>query len=187
VIRGLLPIAGGFVAGGSVYPEDRTEPAVWGSADGTAWERVAAAAAPQGLGIEALTELDGLLIAFARTEAGIEVWTSESGETWAIQPDAGAPFAIDGSGEVRISIVAEGGPGLIAFAAAVTPDGGPTLGVWVSADGVTWEAGDVSAFDREVEVYDAVGFGGGVLAVGRLPCDIETCVTRPTFWISPPP
>jgi hypothetical protein len=186
VVRGFVATADGFVAGGSVYPEDRSEPAVWTSADGTAWARVAATDAPEGLGLEALVELDGLLIALARTDGGIELWTSEAGDDWSLRSGAGAPFEIGGSRLIRIAMVVAGGPGLVAFGAAEAPDSGPTIGIWVTADGLDWQPGEVTAFVPDVEVYDAVRFGDGVLAVGRLPCDIETCVERPAFWISPP-
>jgi hypothetical protein len=186
VIRGLVATTDGFVAGGSAYPEDRSEPAVWTSSDGAAWARVAATDAPDGLGLEALVEVDGLLIAFARTDEGIELWTSEAGDQWSPHSGAGAPFAIDGSRLIRISMVVAGGPGLVAFGAAETPSTGPTIGIWATADGINWHPGEVSAFPPEAEVYDAVRFGDGMIAVGRLPCDIETCVERPSFWVSPP-
>jgi hypothetical protein len=187
VVRGIVPTTGGFVAGGSIYPEDRSEPAIWTSSDGTEWARLAPTEAPDGLGLEALVELGGLLIAFARTDEGIELWTSESGGDWSLRSGAGAPFAIGGSRLIRIAMVVPGGPGLVAFGAAETPGTGPTIGIWVTADGIDWQPGEVSAFPPDAEVYDAVRFGDGVLAVGRLPCDIETCIERPAFWISPPP
>jgi hypothetical protein len=187
VIRGLVATADGFLAAGSVFPDVRSEPAVWTSPDGAEWTRLPLADGPQGLGIDALTQLDGVLTAFVRTESGIEPWTSQDGRSWVKASDAAAVFAIGHTRSVRMSIVVAGGPGLIVFGVADTGENSAPIGSWLSADGFKWQAADdVSAFPDNAELYDGTSFGDEVLTVGRLPCDIETCVERPAFWVSPP-
>jgi hypothetical protein len=187
VIRGLVATADGFLAAGSVYPDVRSEPAVWTSSDAAEWTRVPIADGPQGLDIEALTQLNGVLTAFVRTESGIEPWTSETGRTWVLDSDSAAVFEIQGTRSIRMSIVVEGGPGLVVFGVADTGQNSTPIGVWLSADGLTWQAADdVRVFPDSAEVYDGTQFGDELVVVGRVPCSLDGCVERPTIWVSPP-
>lgn len=187
VIRGLVATADGFLTAGSVYPGVDSEPAVWMSTDAAVWARVPPVDGPQGLGIDALSQLNGVLTTFVRTESGIEPWTSTDGRDWDVDSDASAVFETGGTRSLRMTIVVQGGPGLVAFAVADTGQNSAPIGVWLSADGMAWQAADdVSVFPDNAEIYDGTSFGGEVLVVGRVPCSQEGCVERPTFWVSPP-
>ena len=186
-MRGLVAAPSAFVAYGTAAAGTATEPAVWTSRDGTAWTRVPRAAAPTGLSGEAIALHGNLLVALARTARGLEVWTSTDGASWRHHPGAAAPFAINDLRAIRISRLVNGGPGLVAFGSAEVPSGLEPTGVWVSADGVTWQAAqDVSAFQNAEPVIDAIQYRGELYAVGRQSCSTDPCVMQSVFWISPP-
>jgi hypothetical protein len=187
-IRGLLATPRGFVAYGTASaPRFTTEPAVWTSRDGARWSRVPRQSAPTGLGGEALALKNGQLIAFARTGNGLEIWTSQDGVTWRHRAGASAPFAVNGSRQIRIGTVINGGPGVIAFGSAESLSGPEPIGVWLSADGVRWQAAqDVTAF-QNAELFNATAqFGSEVYATGRLSCTTDPCVMQTALWVSPP-
>jgi hypothetical protein len=188
VIRDLVATRTGFVAYGTASaPSFSTEPAVWTSRDGARWSRVPRQSAPTGLRGEALALKDGLLVAFARTGSGVEIWTSQDGTRWQHRPGASAPFAVNGLRQIRIGTVINGGPGLIAFGSAETSSGLEPIGVWLSADGVRWQAAqDVTAFQNAEPVEAAAQIGREVYAAGRQSCTTDPCVMQATLWVSPP-
>jgi hypothetical protein len=188
VIRGLGAIRGGFVAYGTASAGPlRSEPAVWTSRDGARWTRVPRQSAPTGNGGEALALKDGVLIAFARTGSGLEIWTSQDGISWRHRAGASAPFVVSGSRQIRIGTVINGGPGVIAIGSAESLSGAEPIGVWLSADGIRWQAAqDVSAF-QNAEVLDAAAqFRSEVYVAGRVSCTTDPCVMQATLWVSPP-
>jgi hypothetical protein len=187
VIRGLVATRAGFVAYGSALTGPGTEPAVWTSRDGARWSRVPRQSAPTGLRGEALALKDGLLVAFARTGSGLEIWTSQDGTKWQLRPGASAPFALNGLRQIRIGTVINGGPGMIVFGSAETLSGLEPIGVWLSADGIRWQAAqDVTAFQNAEPVEAAAQMGTEVYAAGRLSCTTDPCVMQSTLWVSPP-
>jgi hypothetical protein len=184
LVRGVVAIPTGLVAYGSRYPGTASLPAIWTSMDGTRWTPVAAAAAPTGLGIRVVGELDGSLAAFVRDAGGVTVWTSDDGLAW---DERGGDFAVGDEHDVEIFDAVGGGPGLVAFGRVVAANGREAIGVWLSADAVDWQpAKDLTAFDGAQSVWAADAQGSSLYAAGNLPCDID-CPQQATFWVSPAP
>jgi hypothetical protein len=184
LVRGVVTIPTGLVAYGSRYPGTASLPAIWTSMDGSRWTPVVGAAAPSGLGISVVAELDGSLLAFVRDAGGITVWTSGDGLAW---EERGGDFAVGDEHDVQIFDVAGGGPGLVAFGKVAAANGREAIGVWLSADAVDWQpAMDLTAFDGAQSVWAAAAHGSSLYTAGNLPCDID-CPKQATFWVSPAP
>lgn len=186
-VAGVVVTGSGLVAYGSSHARGQSTAAVWTSDDGSQWTRVPADSAPRGLATTALGIVDGLLIAFVRDETGAELWTSENGLTWEHRQGASPSSVIDGRRPVRIENLIKGGPGLIAFGSADVLPGTEPIGVWVSADGVTWRAAkDSDAFAGAEGVAAAIRHGSQILVVGARSCPTD-CPGKTLFWISPAP
>lgn len=124
----------GLVAVGSDFDEDVTNAAVWTSADGHTWSRVAdddavfggpgkpmmASVTAGGPGLVAVGEL--------HAEGAAAVWTSPEGDTWSRVAHDEEVFG--GPGGAQMWSVATGGPGLIAVGADSGPEATPT--VWIA-------------------------------------------------------
>jgi hypothetical protein len=140
----------GVTAGGPglvAIGEDRSrdfedgDVAVWTSADGFTWSRVAHDEAVFGTGgVTSVTRADSGLIVAVGSEGPDDsnhaaVWTSVDGFTWSRVPHDEAVFG--GEGQQGMSSVTVGGPGLVAVGMAGSADH-PHAAVWTSPDGFTW-------------------------------------------------
>jgi len=155
----------GLVAVGSA--EDHVA-AVWTSADGLTWSRIAHddAVFPQGW-MTSVTVGGPGLVAVGGLDPGAAVWTSVDGITW-------SRVALDESvfGESVMNAVTEGGPGLV----AVGEDNGDAA-VWTSPDGSIWSRvpHDEAAFGSSLitsagggdkSMASVTSGGPGLVAVG---------------------
>lgn len=151
-------------------------PSVWVSADGRAWQykpldrqsftNVMRIAAP------ALGKHDLVMVGTAqgtpssgraRLPQGV-VWTSTTGLSWRQIPTAGKVF-----GGASLNSVTAGGPGYVA-AGTVQTQASPTpainyrAAIWISSDGMHWQAS--SAVQRAAFITDVAAGGPGLVAVG---------------------
>jgi hypothetical protein len=154
---------GGLVITGSVCcTEERA--AMWWSADGAAWERIALpdGVAPNGY-IQGIAAGPDGYVAVGLTAGRGAIWTSLDGRSWsAVDPEDAdlLPGVING--------VARASDGWIAVGRI---DGRPTYdgGVWTSPDLGHWQRlpdGVPLAGDDEVELSRPVPFAGGIIVVG---------------------
>ena len=173
----------GFVGvgwGGGISETGRTLPAIWVSADGLAWERVAETA------IEGLADLEqNIQLVGAGPDGGLIAW-------W---PDTQIRYSPDGLTWQRLEGVVPGADGtvidllwdgehLLGFGA------GPTLPrVWVSPDGgTTWGSLDVPNPAGVREAFTFMGgitvFGSELIAVGAGEDPFhESCDRAAAVWI----
>ncbi len=151
---------GGLVAVGRAETLDieASLAAAYLSPDGLAWTQVADPEVMPGQLIDVTEASDGTLIAVGgipgADAAGF--WRStDGGRTWQrAGEDLPASF---------LWSVVEGGPGFVAAGWRRNPE--PSVAVWTSADGVTWErAADPEGFEG-LEATDLVTTGSGTLAM----------------------
>jgi photosystem II stability/assembly factor-like uncharacterized protein len=194
-VNGLHALPDRLVAIGTSYakPWPDWQTVLWTSNDGTKWSRVPRNLAPRGMEGAALAFKDGVLIAFAGM--GQQIWSSHDGTRWRLRSRGMAPIEGLSENDLFSIKVIDAGEHLV----AVGWDrehvcGCGAFGVWISSDGVEWEAADQSAFGQPFPdgpfANDIAAFGEEVLIVGgEGHCTIDgttmTC-PDPTFWVSPP-
>jgi hypothetical protein len=185
-VLGLAATNAAFVAYGSVGPPDALAAAVWVSDDGSAWERVPAGRAPAGAEVTVAGSVGDVIVAFSRSlpTGGVSrVWTSRDGRSWQ-ESRVGTAFRVSGVSEVYVTTLVQAANGLIAFGDADLEGGTRTVGVWVTTDGESWQAGDATALAR-ARVRDGVVLGGSAFAVGEALCAAQ-CPAQGIVWGSPP-
>jgi hypothetical protein len=185
-LLGIAPSGAGFVAHGTAVTGDSRTAAVWVSDDGLAWERVPRASAPAGTEVTVAASIGDLLVAFSRSippGGASRVWTSTDGRSWQ-ESRVGSAFRVQGINDVYVATLVEAGPGLIAFGDADLEGGSSTVGVWVTADGVNWTAGNAGAFSR-ARARDGALHEGSAYAVGEVLCTTQ-CPVQGVVWGSPP-
>jgi hypothetical protein len=172
----------GLVAVGMDPSGGDFDAAVWASADGLVWSRVALdEAALGGVGDQqmyAVTAGGPGLVAVGWEFLGnprAAVWSSVDGLVWFRVPHDDAVFgSAGGVGGPFMNAVVAGGPGLVAvgYEGMAAGYGGIDHGwgdaaVWVSVDGLTWSRipNDEAAFEGGNMVEVAAG-GPGLVAVG---------------------
>jgi hypothetical protein len=138
----------GLVAVGSERIGDPAQflfrPAVWTSADGSVWTKVALDDQIMGgaewASMVGVTSTTTGLVAVGYAETGPDrvaaVWTSADGATWARL--AHVPEVFGSSGFTSMSAVTAGGPGLVAVGRQRITDDIESGAIWTSPDGVTW-------------------------------------------------
>ena len=162
----------GLIAVGVDGVADDRDAAVWVSDNGSAWERVTHDPAVFGGAgdqlINAVTEMNGQLVAVGEAGERAAVWTSGNRDTWTVADVAGTE-----SGPSVMNDVAAFSGGLIAVGSA-----GANMcpAVWLSADGLTWQpvsaemAGRDSLFAADEcamsPMFDVAVVSRGVVAVG---------------------
>ena len=197
----------GFVAVGSERIGDPAQflfrPAVWTSADGTVWTKVAFDDQILGGASSAImfdvVSTDSGLVAVGGADAGADrvaaVWTSADGATWT--RSAHVPEVFGSTGFTSMSSVTAGGPGLVAVGAQQTSGDLRAGAIWTSADAVTWTraAADPTVVGGETTsvLLDAVTAAGPLLVAGGIErtgddADI-TILTSPdgVTWTRVPP
>ena len=113
--------------------------AVWHSPDGVAWQRLALGGdlEPRASRFAAVVGLaDGWVAVGSEGAEHTEgrIWTSPDGATWtAVDPEEA------GLGAGTVSDIAAGPEGLVAVGTIDGPDGTHDGGIWLSADGSSWE------------------------------------------------
>ncbi|MGI9586488.1 MAG: hypothetical protein ACR2N7_12950 [Acidimicrobiia bacterium] len=151
--------------------------AVWTSADGITWSRLAFDDSVLGGGSTMWSVPVGSFgLVAVGGERGPEhesgdgdaaVWTSTDSVTWSRVPHDESVFG--GEGEQQMVSVATGGPGLVAVGWD-TSGGSPDAAVWTSADGLVWSRvpHDELVFGGEHDqTMSSVAVGGpGLVAVG---------------------
>jgi hypothetical protein len=185
-LLGITPTSTGFVAHGTAIRGESMTAAVWVSDDGLTWERVPQASAPGGTEVTVAAAIGDLVVAFSRSlpaGGGSRAWTSTDGRSWQ-ESRIGNAFRVQGIRDVYVATVVEAGPGLIAFGDADLEGGSSTVGVWVTAEGLTWTAGNASAFSR-ARARDGALHEGAAYAVGEVLCTTP-CPTQGVVWGSPP-
>ena len=167
-------IAGGLVAvGESFNPSEGSDAAVWISADGTEWDRVA----PQGSVFDDsimidVTAFGDLLVAvgvtFSDRDGDAGVWTSTDGTNWTrITQD---PTIFGGDGDQMMTSVASSHGLLVAV--GFDQVGRGDAAVWTSTDALTWTRipHDESVFgggeDGGAEMTSVEIYGHGFVAGG---------------------
>ncbi|MFV1962685.1 MAG: WD40/YVTN/BNR-like repeat-containing protein [Acidimicrobiia bacterium] len=157
----------GLVAVGGLDPGA----AVWTSVDGITWTRVPHDETVFGSGVmNSVTAGGPGLVAVGEDNGNAAVWTSVDGVIWSRVPDDESVFGdpsvlFGGPGELSMSSVTAGGPGLV----AVGSDNFDAV-VWTSVDGVTWsrvpDDDAVLGGDREQSMSSVIVGGPGLVAVG---------------------
>ncbi|MGI9624054.1 MAG: hypothetical protein ACR2PK_14555, partial [Acidimicrobiales bacterium] len=144
---------------------DRTNAAVWTSADGLTWSRILHdETAFANAAMISVTKGGPGLVAVGVARGGAAVWTSAQGVAWSRVPHDDVTFG----GSVMTS-VSTGGPGLVAVGWAGSDDNSDAA-VWTSVDGMTWSrVREESVFGGTgSQVINGVTSGGpGLVAVGR--------------------
>jgi hypothetical protein len=158
--------------------------AVWTSADGATWTRVAHAEDVfGGPGVQEMKAViaggpglvavgwDGLYEEHSVRSADAAVWTSVDGITWTRVAHDEQIFG--GDRGRQMNSVTVGGPGLVAVGNEHFPaevHNAEVAAVWTSADGIVWKrvAHDDNVFggDGSQSMYSIVGAGPGLVAVG---------------------
>jgi hypothetical protein len=157
----------GLVAVG--HDEGREAAAVWTSADGSVWQRVAHD--EQTFGGASSQEMWSVtaggpgLVAVGADGGSAAVWTSSDGSAWQRVPHDEA--TLGGDDQQWMFSVTAGGPGLV----AVGQDRGrEAAAVWTSTDGSAWQrvAHDEQTFggDDQQTMYSVTVGGPGLVAVG---------------------
>jgi len=142
-------------------------PAVWTSADGTTWARVAYdgnAFGDEGGRINAVTVGGPGLVAVGESGGAAAAWTSTDGMAWTRVPHDDAVFGrAEEATEARIYDVTVGGPGLVAAGAI-----GHDAAVWTSTDGTAWKRveEDGSVFRKTGPMFGIVEWDSDLIAVG---------------------
>ena len=175
VMQDVVTTEHGLIAAGSLLTTDgQTElivPTVWLSADGIEWERVW-----QGNAIDfylatihphfhaLTTSADGLVVGVgtATNDAGefvAAVWTSADGRNWERIDRNSSAFTSDTDSDVSMQDVAWGPGGFV----AVGTDGGTSVAIWHSPDGLTWTRADTADQPFEnigtLSTVDSLGTG----------------------------
>jgi hypothetical protein len=163
----------GLVAVGS-QGVDGGDAVVWTSPDGITWSRVPHDEAIFGGSgrqlMSSVTAGGPGLVAVGEDEGGegadAAVWTSPDGFTWARVPHDEAVFG--GSGELLMSSVTAGGPGLVAVGRDFDGGASADAAVWTSPDGFTWARvpHDEEVFGGDAAMWSVTTVGSGLVAVG---------------------
>jgi hypothetical protein len=165
-IEAIAPGPGGLVAVGFAdgdRGDDR--PAVWTSADGLTWARLAAgssAFAPGDWLRGIAASGDGYVAAGQNGAGSAAIWSSPDGTTWTrLDGDLGAGYEWSWIMEV---VAVDGG--FVAAGAGVIDDSSGTMPVvWSSVDGVAWER---VALGPTGEIVSLATDGTTVVAVGSI-------------------
>ena len=120
------------------------------------------------VGIEELRELQELP-GSATTAAA--VWTSPDGFTWSRVPHDEAVFGeavFGGGGQLLMSSVTAGGPGLVAVGRHFDGGASADAAVWTSPDGFSWSRvpHDEEIFGGDAAMSSVTTVGSGLVAVG---------------------
>jgi len=174
-MRSVAVSASGFVAVGNDKSGGDFEAAVWTSADGVVWSRVAhdelAFGGPgnQQMDSVAATGSGFVAVGLDQLDDDIDaaVWTSPDGVVWSRVPHNEAVFGGDATQEMNSVVATDSG------FIAVGEDwsgGDPDAAVWTSPDGVVWSrvAHDEAVFggDDSQKTMSVTAGGSGFVAVG---------------------
>jgi TIR domain len=166
-MMGLVAWGSGFVAVGEDSTAGNDGGAVWISADGSAWDKVAGNADIEGVMYGIAAGGPGLVAVGYRGEGGAGVWTSTDGIIWDPVPyDA---FVFGDGPEFWMHAVASADPGLVAVGEAggdAVGEGGGFGAAWTSLDGITWERVDAD-FGSGPLTSVVAGEPLGIVAAGR--------------------
>ncbi len=175
-MRGVTAGGPGLVAVGMDASGGFADGAVWVSADGYAWTRIAGDAGtfggPGNQILHAVVAGGPGLVAGGVSEAHDDggdaaIWLSADGYNWSQVPHDVAIFGAGGG--QGISAIAVGGPGLVAVGYAV-PHLSPGPPIWLSADGYTWTrvSHDQTPYDEQsdFDLTAVVAGGPGLVAAG---------------------
>ena len=167
----------GLVAVGAAGPYQDTIAAVWVSADGYTWTRLAhdedVFGGPGNQRMHSVIAGGPGLVAVGSEGSGFEshpvVWVSPDGFTWTRLPNDEDVFG--GPGNQRMHSVTAGGPGLVATGSrhlSADPFSPAVAVVWVSADGYTWTriAHDEDVFGGNSTIGFVTAGGPGLVAGG---------------------
>ncbi len=115
-----------------------TQGAIWASADGTTWDRLAVPGATGAAVSGVISDEDGYVAWGASgTDLGVAFWVSPDGRAWTRTPGIVSPDPVEVTGVARL------GDELVAVGRAEvgSPDGDPieAFRTWVSADGRAWQ------------------------------------------------
>jgi hypothetical protein len=159
----LAPGPAGIVVLGNVCCTNEGQPALWRSADGRAWDRLAY---PDAIGPAELTDLIATgdrYVVTGRLNGVAAMWTSSDGATWTAVDGREAGF-----GPGLISDVARTPNGLVA-AGHLDVKGTYDGAVWTSPDGENWTrvAAEPLAGDDDSLVSRIVPWAGGWFLIGR--------------------
>lgn len=159
--------------------------AVWRSADGHAWERVALHGS---IGRGAVTALAtgplGLLAVGVDQDGVATTWRSTDGLAW-----TAATLTGEGFDRARLDDVAALGDGWLMVgstggrdvpAGGVAAPNGSVGAAWTSGDGVAWQPAHVAGAGEQVELRSAFVGADGLSAVGTL-----TGGNQAAVWVSP--
>lgn len=156
--------------------------AVWRSADGRTWSRVADQAAFTDGWMRDVAERDGRLVAIGsgETESGTSVWVSDGGRTW--QRHSATAL---GAADTFVARVIAGRDGFLVVGS--TGDAGMSTFAWTSADGAGWaRIPALPALDGDAEVPGLEGWirrsDGSIVAVGRR-WDVDAGEPVPVTWL----
>ena len=166
----------GFVALGHDDQDGRVTPAVWTSADGTSWRRVAGGAGHPfgersrlfGVAVGAAGAVVVGTVGFGTGSDGA-MWWSADGERWEQLSGDGA--ALGGPGEQQVNDVTATTSGFVAVGYDLAPLQRRRAAVWTSRDGKTWQRAlapprvDEDVGTDGVSVLDVAG-SGPLVAIG---------------------
>jgi hypothetical protein len=188
----------GIIAAGGFYTGEGDtaliQPTVWLSQDGIEWERVWQgdgfdfSAATTITGFQALTvSPDGRVVGVgtAPNDQGdfvAAVWTTTDGRDWErIDPNSAA-FTSDTNSDISVVDVASGPGGFV----AVGTDGGTSVAIWHSPDGLDWTRADTDdqPFEYVGSLASVDALGTGWVAAGPHGFADMTGGTV-TLWSSP--
>jgi hypothetical protein len=192
-IRSVVATERGFVAAGHDSTNTQVDAAIWVSSDGLDWRRVFDPALG-GFGQQRIYSIDvgehGLVAAgsnywpnqFGLFNMDARVWFSEDGLSWSYIDDP----MFGGPGWQFISAVAAGPEGYVAAGTDILgrPGVDNDVGVWVSADGITWNRVAEDTFDipRVQRVSAMIHGPEGFVGVGY---DTLASGSRiPAVWLS---
>jgi hypothetical protein len=183
---GVAATGGGFVAvGRDTDPAGGNfDAAVWRSADGSTWERVALPAdgfsGPESQGMNDVVSTGTGLVAVGRDGLDAAVWRSGDGITW----ERVSSDVLQGPGAQEMIAVVAGGPGLVVVGYDdVGGDRRRDAAVW-TFDGVDWSraGGDALAAAGGQEMRAVAVVGGQILAAGS---DSAGADRDGAVWTSP--
>jgi DNA-directed RNA polymerase specialized sigma24 family protein len=205
----------GLVAVGFDTSEEGQRAAVWTSVDGSIWTRVPDEGTDFGTadnevmrdvtaggpGLVAVGSIcretqveyyeDGYQDEYC-VDGPAAVWTSDDGVTWARVPHDESIFG--GKGEVEMTSVTTGGPGLVVVGSERSIDEGwydegwygvesETAVVWTSVDGITWSRLALGDAVLDGDAMQSVTRGGpGLVAVGSAPSAMGESIAA--IWTS---